>query len=153
MAKAIIFLFLLIVVGGAAYVLYFAPPLNASYGTVTIGSKDFHVEIADTSAKRERGLSGRNSIGSDGMLFVFDIPAIYRFYMPDMHFPLDIIWINNGAVVEVHQDVQPPKPGQDPKETTVTPTSAAQYVLEVPAGFINQYTIEVGTRVNVVLKP
>lgn len=149
MSKAIIVLFLLIVIGVGTYVLYLSPPANANFGTVTIGSKDFHVEIADTSAKRERGLSGRSSIGSDGMLFVFDSPAIYPFWMKDMKFPLDLIWINNNAVVEVDPGVQPPKPGEEP--VRIMPSAPANYVLEVPVGFANQYLIEVGTRVKVEL--
>lgn len=151
MSKVLVVLFLLIVVGVGVYVLYFAPAANANYGTLSIGSKDFHVEIADTEQKRARGLSGRTSIGSDGILFVFATPGTYKFWMIDMQFPLDFIWINNGAVVEVDAGIQPPKPGQDPKETQILPSAPANYVLEVPAGFANQYLVEVGTQVSISL--
>jgi len=150
MSKAIVILFFLIVVGVAVYVLYLSPPVNANFGTVTIGSKDFHVEIADTFAKRQQGLSGRSSIGSDGMLFRFDTAGIYPFWMKDMKFPLDLIWINGSAVVEVASSIQPPRQGDDPAR--ISPSSAANYVLEVPAGFVNQYLIEVGTRVKIDLQ-
>ena len=58
----------------------------------------FRVKLATTTAAIEKGLSDRLSLNPDsGMLFIFAKPAIYRFWMPDMHFPLNMIWIKKGG--------------------------------------------------------
>lgn len=149
MLKAIIVLFLLIVIGTWAYFSYFMLPVNADFGTLTIGNKNFRVEIADTSAKRERGLSGRSSIGSDGMLFVFDTPGTYQFHMQDMKFALDFIWIKNDKVVGISTDIQPPKEGESP--AVVSSLAETNYVLESPAGTVRKYGVDIGNQVRISL--
>lgn len=103
-----------------------------------IADRDLTVEVAQTSAERERGLGGRTSLAQDaGMLFVFQNPARYGFWMKDTLIPLDMIWIDrDGKIVDLVQDVQP-----DSYPTVYTPKSPAQYVLEVNAGFARRYGI------------
>ena len=72
------------------------------------------LEVADTDASRTLGLSGRDSLDSGaGMLFTFDAPGIYPFWMKDMKFPLDMVWIDSGKVVDV-VTLRPPVPGGPP---------------------------------------
>ena len=73
--------------------------------TILMPKGALSVEVADTQASRELGLSGREKMGDDeGILFVFDTPGRYGFWMKDMQFPLDIIWINqNGVVVNMKE--------------------------------------------------
>ena len=67
------------------------------------------VEIRDDTNGRNLGLSGRSSLAeNEGMLFIFDTPAVYEFWMKDMNFPLDFIWINNGLVVDLSEHIPPP---------------------------------------------
>jgi uncharacterized membrane protein (UPF0127 family) len=62
---------------------------------VIIAGVRLSVEVADTPAERGRGLSGREMLPENsGMLFVFDTPGRYGFWMYGMKFPLDIIWID-----------------------------------------------------------
>ncbi len=86
----------------------------------------------DTPALRAQGLSGRQGLPRGrGMLFVFDRAERHAFWMKDMHFDIDIIWITGGEIVDlVH--ARAPSPGAPPP--TYTPDSAAEYVLEVVAG-------------------
>ena len=79
------------------------------------------------------------------MLFVFQMPAIYRFWMPDMHFPLDMIWINNGKVVDISANVTTTFDAANP--TFYTPKSPAKDVLEVNAGYSAAHGIEPGDSV------
>ena len=113
---------------------------------VQINEVNIPVELATTSAAVQKGLSGRLSLDSDkGMLFVFSRPAIYRFWMPDMHFPLDIIWIKNGIIVDISQNIPNIFDPKNPK--FYTPSSPAQYVLEINADFSKNKGIKIGDSV------
>src|SRR3972149_4363578 len=76
---------------------------------VRVNSAVIKTEIAGTPAERTRGLSGRECIGKNqGMLFVFDKPDYYPFWMKNMRFPIDIIWIDaSKKVVYVKSNVAP----------------------------------------------
>ena len=108
---------------------------------VRIADVPLTVYVADTPAAQERGLGGRDSLAqNEGMLFVFPTDDKYAFWMKDMKFSIDIIWLDaNGTVVYIAPDVSP-----STYPRTFTPTSPARYVLEVNAGFTAQYHVEVG---------
>src|SRR5216683_4936930 len=73
---------------------------------VTIDNRTFSVEVATTSAQQQLGLSGRGGLAQDqGMLFIFKTADRYPFWMKDMKFPLDIIFINNNKIVQIFQNV------------------------------------------------
>lgn len=149
MFKALIILVCIAIVGGAVYFLYLKPAAGTEFGTVTIGNKVFYVEVANTPAKREQGLSDRSSIGSDGMLFTFDSPARYGFWMKGMKFPLDFVWIRDGFVIQTDVGVQPLKQGEPP--VAISPVAEVNYVLEVTEGTIQRYGIDRGSRVEISL--
>src|SRR4051812_48326835 len=66
-----------------------------SAGEVVVEGKIISIEVADTPEARERGPSGRESLPQgSGVLFVFDAPATYGFWMKDMRFPIDIVWLD-----------------------------------------------------------
>lgn len=106
------------------------------------------VDIAASDPTRERGLSGRESLGEDeGVLFLFAIPAQYTFWMKDMRFPIDALWIKDGAIVDISIDVQPPQPGQE--IPVFFPAVPAEAVLEVPAGFARRHGLKLGMPVEI----
>jgi len=116
---------------------------------VRINSLDIKVEVAADDVSREKGLSGRPSLGAQGgMLFVFDKPEIPTFWMPDMKFPIDIIWINNNKVVDISPNVSNVFDPQNPN--FYEPGAPAQYVLEVNAGFCESNGINVGDAVSLI---
>ncbi len=88
-------------------------------------------ELADTSLERELGLSGRVEIPRNyAMLFVFDSPARYSFWMKDMQVSIDIIWLDeNHVVTKVDEAVSP-----DTFPTLYYPPNPTRYVLETAAG-------------------
>ena len=116
---------------------------------LAIGSTAIRVEIADTEQSRTRGLSGRSSLDPDkGMLFVFPKANYYTFWMPDMNFPLDIIWMDqNKIVVGVSQDLPPLQ--DKTKPIYYVPPKPSQYVLEVNAGFAKKFGIKEGNAVTI----
>ncbi len=119
---------------------------NSIYQTtqIKISEKLITVKISDTETKRELGLSGRQSLPTDtGMLFVFDQPGIYPFWMKEMNFPIDIIWFDaDKKIIDLSENLSPQS---FPK--SFSPKSPAQFVLEVPANFIIENQIKIGEKV------
>ncbi len=93
---------------------------------ITVGDKEFTVEIADTPAARQQGLSDRSALENNkGMLFVFDTPSYYTFWMHNMRFDLDIVWLYNDTVIAISRGDH-----TDP-DRTIDPPGQIDKVLEV----------------------
>ncbi|MBI2371317.1 MAG: DUF192 domain-containing protein [Deltaproteobacteria bacterium] len=115
-------------------------------GVVEIRGTAIEVEIVDTPEARARGLSGRDRLGSrQGMLFLFEEPDLHTFWMKDMRFALDFIWIREGRIVDLTQNVPPPRPGETLR--TYTPGQRADTVLEMTAGSVRRLGLRVGDAV------
>jgi uncharacterized membrane protein (UPF0127 family) len=101
------------------------------------------VELAQTTEQLKSGLSNRKFLGENsGMLFVCENAGKHSFWMKDMNFPVDIIWIDSdNKVIDITKDAQPC--GLDECEIYRAP-SAVKYVLELPAGFSQKHSIETG---------
>jgi uncharacterized protein len=106
------------------------------------------VEIADTEASRARGLMFRERLApNEGMIFVFDRPGIYPFYMKNTLIPLDMLWLDaDGRVVSVARSVPPCKADPCP---SYYPDAEAIYVVEVVAGFTARHNVNVGDRLKI----
>lgn len=118
---------------------------------VLVNGREVKVEVADTDEKRKVGLAGRQKLDENtGMLFVFNPQNVNPvFWMKDTLVALDLIWINDGKVVKIDANVQPPKPGTpDAQLTKYSPNQPVDYVLEVPAGFAAIHTTMVGDPVD-----
>ena len=116
------------------------PPLQPS---VELGGVRIRAELATSSAAIQKGLSGRAALEADaGMLFIFPQADRYRFWMPDMHFPLDIIWIYNGIITDMDEDVSDTFDPAHPD--FYSPSSPVHYVLEVNAGFARKHGLHIG---------
>ena len=83
------------------------------------------------------------------MLFIFETDGNYTFWMKDMRFPLDLVWISAECLVaEVVANAPPPEPGQTPNELArYTPSVQARYVLEINAGEAKTAEIDPGDAV------
>jgi hypothetical protein len=113
--------------------------------TVTINGTKINVELAETSSQRNKGLSGRKKLPEkQGMLFIYDNPSYYSFWMEDMLIPLDFIWINQGKIVEISENVSP-QDYQPPK--SLVPKQKVDKVLEVSAGTVKKFDFKVGDEV------
>jgi len=113
---------------------------------IKIGDKNISVDFSDTDCKRTLGLSGRESLIKDeGMLFAFEKQGNYGFWMKDMKFPIDIIWIKedfsvSGIVGNFSPEDYPKVLGNN---------YLAKYVLEVPTGFSAENNIKVGNIISI----
>lgn len=116
--------------------------------TVTIGDHMLNVEIADTQDEQLLGLSFRESLAEDaGMLFLLKDKHRYTFWMKDMKFPLDIIWILDGKVFEINPNAQPEPGVKDSNLKIYIPSKPVDTVLEVNAGWAEKNGIKIGDRV------
>lgn len=113
------------------------------FGTIKLGKKSYTIEFARTAAEQQHGLSDRDEIGQDGMLFIFDQPKIPAFWMKDMHFDLDFIWIRSGKISEIMSDVKKPESLTE-NLPVYRPQEAADMMLEVNAGFAKKEGLKVG---------
>lgn len=140
-------LFLILVMGGAAS--HRIPEGCREYyrpdKIVSVGDRAIKAEVADSEKEQEQGLSGRACIGENqGMLFVFSEPGYYNFWMKDMNFPIDIVWIDSDKkVIEVTDNIQP-----STYPDTFTSGRQPQYVLELKAGHASELGITSGSRLS-----
>lgn len=150
--------------GGTATVPVRATATLPAFGTsaaglpttrVTIGKRTIPVEVASTAAAREHGLSDRDSLPSDaGMLFDLGEAQIATFWMKDMRFPLDMVWITEDrAVAGVASNVQPQPGASDSALTLYRSPAPVRYVLELNAGAAARLGFSDGTRVAFELPP
>ncbi len=110
-----------------------------------VNKKKINLLLAKTNIEHVNGLSRRKSLAENtGMLFVFGDRQPRAFWMKEMNFPLDIIWINKDEVVGVSQNAPPE--GATPKHIYKSPLPV-DFVLEVNAGFCDKNGIKTGDKV------
>lgn len=115
---------------------------------ISIGTLRVRAEIAASALKKSAGLSARISLQKDsGMLFVFSQAYRYPFWMKGMRIPLDIVWIRDATVIFISKDVPAPEKGSFP--ATVRPPEPVDMVLEIPAGTIEQYNVNIQDAVDI----
>ena len=114
---------------------------------VSVEGFDLSSEIPVTGELMSKGLSVKNQLReNESMLFVFEEPARHSFWMKDMKFPIDIIWLDsNGKTVHIEENLRPcPLVLICP---SYAPNSDSQYVLETTAGFAQRHNISLGTNI------
>ena len=117
--------------------------IKPNFKELWLEQAELKVEIVDTPKNRAAGLGGRKSLPQDqGMFFVFEQSDVYPFWMKDMRFPLDIIWMDSDyKVVDLIQDVKP-----DSYPNSIVPEKSALYVLETNSGWIKENNIKIGSQ-------
>ncbi|MEW6617242.1 MAG: DUF192 domain-containing protein [Patescibacteria group bacterium] len=150
--KKIIFIFLVIFLVGIIFIFQKAKDPIIERPHVLLRGEKIFVEIADTEEKREMGLSGRDTIGDEeGMLFLFPEEGGYGFWMKEMKFPIDIIWIHKGKIVWIEKNVDPQVGISDEKLRVYTFSGNADTVLEIKAGKSDILNLKEGDVVENVL--
>ena len=117
---------------------------DGSQRTVTAGGVPVQAEVVSTDASRQKGLSGRSELApGTAMLFVFDTDGMWGFWMKDMSFAIDIVWVApDGTVVGVAPSAAP-----DTYPHIFYPAALARFVLELPAGFSAAHELAVGGKI------
>ena len=123
-------------------------------GTIKLDDQILVVKIADNDSLRVRGLMFHDELPFDqGMLFVFDQPGIRPMWMLNMQFTLDIIWFDeNLQVTAIEKNVPPCLTTIEVvtcRENGVSGDNA-KYVLEVTAGFVDEFKITENSRLELI---
>lgn len=110
--------------------------------TATLKDIPLVVELAQNAKQWEKGLSGRTDLAEeDGMLFTFPQYHVPIFWMKDMSFPIDMIWISSGKVVDI--TLSAPVETSD-RLPTYSPRVPVNMVLETRAGWVEENGITLG---------
>ena len=115
---------------------------------IKIGSVRVTAEIAETQEQLIQGLSDRTYLEENsGMYFILNERRLATFWMKNMRFPLDIIWIDKGTIIGLIKNSPIPTAGVVPSFTSPQPIT---HVLEVNAGFVDEHNINIGDTVAVL---
>lgn len=124
--------------------------LSDEYATpLQVGNHKIFVKVAKSDEEKRQGLSGQEKLADNqGMLFDFtgETNARPGFWMKEMKFGLDLIWIKNKKIIGITANVPAPN-SADEKLPLYSPPSAVDMVLEVNAGWSEKNKIKVGDEV------
>ncbi|MDQ4101780.1 MAG: DUF192 domain-containing protein [Thermoproteota archaeon] len=114
---------------------------------ITINDQTLVADVSATTEQRTLGLTVKNALAeNEAMLFVFENEAKHKFWMKDMKFPIDIIWISDDKrVVDIENNLQPCNSG--PFCSTYEPEGNSLYVLETASGLAQKFGIAKGSLV------
>jgi uncharacterized membrane protein (UPF0127 family) len=117
---------------------------TSSKSYININNNFYNLFLARSSEERAKGLSGREGLQeNEGMFFVFPKEGRHGFWMKDMSFPVDALWLNKEA--EVIYIVENMKPESFPK--TYYPDIPATFVVELPINTVAKTKVKVGDKI------
>ncbi len=154
--KKLIFLFIVLIVLIAVYIVSQGNVSNGmnffgKRATIAYQNKKITAIVAQTEKDRQIGLSNRKSLEKNqGMLFIFDKPDIYPFWMKNMLFPIDIVFIKDSTIVTIYKNVQPPNNFNENLKL-YTPTAPINRVLELPANEVDSLGVKEGSTLSIAL--
>ncbi len=106
--------------------------------------KKLDIEIAENQYEHETGLMYRQSMKeTQGMLFIYPEEALRSFYMKNTYIPLDIIFYHKDSSVVSFQEN-----AQALDETSLPSNKPAKFILELNAGKVKEWNIEVGDKID-----
>jgi uncharacterized membrane protein (UPF0127 family) len=112
---------------------------------LSINQTKLWVKIADSDQKRTQGLSGIPSLkNNEGLLFILPYKQMPIFWMKGMLFDLDFIWIAEGKVVDLTENVLAPSTNNKNQIARVQPKVPVDMVLEVNKGFVKNNQVKIG---------
>jgi len=125
------------------FALYVVPKMFAPPTKIYIGSGVFDTKLALDASSREKGLAGTNQLSpGEALLMVFDYESDWGIWMKDMKFPIDIIWLDETKkVVHIVKNASP----EYSTNKTFKPNKPAKYVIELPAGTVDNNTINLNS--------
>ncbi|HYE22479.1 MAG TPA: DUF192 domain-containing protein [Verrucomicrobiae bacterium] len=125
------------------------PTVISTYndGKIILANREIKIEVAKTPLEKSRGLSGRNEISEEeGMLFIFEQPSKPSFWMKDMLFDIDIVWINGDTVVDIAKNATFEPNVADANLKLYSPREDADKVLELKSGWVDKFGLKVGDK-------
>ena len=107
--------------------------------TATIRKQTFHIDVARTPKEKQIGLSDKKSIPANyGMYFPFEKADYYAFWMKNMKFSIDMIFLRDNKIVTIHSNIPAPTT-ENNNLPLYQPNEPANAVLEITAGLSQKY--------------
>jgi uncharacterized membrane protein (UPF0127 family) len=124
------------------------PPPTARRAKVRVNGSTFSVEVAADPPTRAQGLMHRDTLApGGGMLFVFPDERQRPFFMKNVRFPLDILWLTDDRrVTHVEANVAPWRDAPVPQDSA---RSLCRYVLEISGGAAAKHGVRVGDQLDI----
>ncbi len=119
------------------------------YGSVILPDKTvLTMELATTQEQWIRGLMYRHSLAPNtGMLFIYDHPAPYAFWMKNCFIHLDIIWLSADKKIVYYVENVPPCDQSDcPSYGSM---NMAKYVVEANPGTVKKHKLKLGDKIEI----
>ena len=130
---------LILIITIAMLIIFAVKTTSKKQPTVSINNIYFRAEVAKTDEQKEKGLAKYQKIENDFvMVFPFNTPDYYTFWMKDMKFPIDIIYVRQNKIVDIFPNVKAPINADDALPI-IRPKEKADTVLEINAGLSNRY--------------
>ena len=122
------------------------PPESKQFMYLKTGGRCVELKIAQSGKQRRIGLSNHKRLAKDsGMIFLYEKAGRYGFWMKDMDFAIDIIWLTeDNRVVGLKREA---RPESFPK--MFRPDKSAKKVIEVVSGFTKTENINFGDRLKI----
>ncbi len=119
---------------------------NNKVPQISINGHDFVVELAIDPAIQKKGLSGRDSLPENaGIIFAYPSKNTLTFWMIDMRFDIDLLWINDDKIVGIEKNMLAPAPGTEDKDLVLySSPEPVNRVLEINSGLVDKYGLKVG---------
>jgi len=121
---------------------------------MSIGNQTIFVQVVTTDRDMQQGLSGRDPLLDDqGMLFAWPKGSQKNpgFWMKEMKFDLDLIWIKDEKIIGITANVTKPSPGQNNLPSHFPP-SPVDSILEVNAGWGERNRVKIGDTTELIQK-
>ena len=117
---------------------------------ISIGAQSIKAEVARTPIALARGLSGRDGLGeNESMLFIFGIADRHGFWMKDMKFPIDIIWLKDNKIIGFTENIEPQIGAKTQDLKIYYPPEPVDRVLELRAGRARLLNAQVGDMIKI----
>jgi len=127
----------------AAFFTLIYPKIMESTVYMTLGDGVFQSRLAINDNERSKGLAGITKLDDDeALLMVYPDQANWSIRVQGLKIPIDIVWLNNDKkVVYIVTDAS----SDSSVNTTFTPKSVAKYVIELPAGTVDNKSIKLNS--------
>jgi len=138
---------LLGVIVGISIAYFFILDHGMSSSTILINDVEIEVYVAKTEDEQHQGLSNieLEEFDVDGMLFIFEDFEQRTFWMKDMKFAIDIVWMHDGLIVKTEENI--PIPDNNGTSYMHSEPFEVDAVLELPVGGVDKYGIDVNDRI------
>ncbi|MDR3112724.1 MAG: DUF192 domain-containing protein [Elusimicrobiota bacterium] len=119
---------------------------------VNLCAKDLTLVTAKTPKAHESGLSGFKKIPQDGMIFFFDDIKPRVFWMKDMNFPLDMVWITGDEIIGITENIPTQKVDDDSELKLYPSPQKVDIVIELNAGRAKKLKLKTGGKLKLLVQ-